>query len=100
MWFLSCLLRQATRERGIFRCYLLIPHGLFLEALGFNREQLSLESITIVLAVLRKAFNSFDREKSGSIPTDMVADILRLMGQPFNKKILDELIEEVDADSK
>ena len=30
----------------------------------------------------------------------MVADILRLMGQPFNKKILDELIEEVDADSE
>lgn len=30
----------------------------------------------------------------------MVADILRLMGQPFNKKILDELIDEVDADSK
>lgn len=50
--------------------------------------------------VLRKAFDSFDREKSGSIPTDMVADILRLMGQPFNKKILDELIDEVDADSK
>lgn len=54
----------------------------------------------ISLAVLRKAFDSFDREKSGSIPTDMVADILRLMGQPFNKKILDELIDEVDADSK
>lgn len=51
-------------------------------------------------AVLRKAFDSFDSGKSGSIPTDMVADILRLMGQPFNKKILDELIEEVDADSK
>lgn len=51
-------------------------------------------------AVLRKAFDSFDRDKSGSIPTDMVADILRLMGQPFNKKILDELIDEVDADSK
>nr|CAI5855021.1 unnamed protein product [Callosobruchus analis] len=28
----------------------------------------------------------------------MVADILRLMGQPFDKKILEELIEEVDAD--
>lgn len=52
------------------------------------------------LAVLRKAFDSFDRDKSGSIPTDMVADILRLMGQPFNKKILDELIDEVDADSE
>lgn len=29
----------------------------------------------------------------------MVSDILRLMGQPFDKKILDELIEEVDEDS-
>ncbi|XP_032685742.1 troponin C, isoallergen Bla g 6.0301 isoform X2 [Odontomachus brunneus] len=50
------------------------------------------------IAILRKAFDSFDSNKSGSIPTDMVADILRLMGQPFNKKILDELIDEVDAD--
>lgn len=54
----------------------------------------------LYVAVLRKAFDAFDRERSGSIPTDMVADILRLMGQPFNKKILDELIEEVDADSE
>jgi calmodulin len=30
----------------------------------------------------------------------MVSDILRLMGQPFDKKILEELIEEVDADSE
>lgn len=30
----------------------------------------------------------------------MVTDILRLMGQPFDKKILAELIEEVDEDSK
>lgn len=50
------------------------------------------------LAVLRKAFDSFDSGKNGSISTEMVADILRLMGQPFNKKILDELIDEVDAD--
>ncbi|KAJ8975267.1 hypothetical protein NQ317_013667 [Molorchus minor] len=47
---------------------------------------------------LRKAFEAFDSQKSGSIPTDMVSDILRLMGQPFDKKILEELIEEVDAD--
>lgn len=52
------------------------------------------------VTVLRKAFDGFDRDKSGSIPTDMVAEILRLMGQPFNKKILEELIEEVDEDSK
>lgn len=50
--------------------------------------------------MLRKAFEAFDSQKSGSIPCDMVADILRLMGQPFDKKILEELIEEVDADSK
>lgn len=50
------------------------------------------------IAVLQKAFNSFDSQKSGSIPTDMVADILRLMGQPFDKKILEELIDEVDED--
>lgn len=49
---------------------------------------------------MRKAFDGFDREHSGSIPTDMVAEILRLMGQPFNKRILEDLIDEVDADSK
>jgi len=50
--------------------------------------------------VLKRAFDGFDREHSGSISTDMVAEILRLMGQPFNKKILEDMIEEVDADSK
>lgn len=50
--------------------------------------------------MLQKAFNSFDSQKSGSIPCSMVADILRLMGQPFDKKILEELIDEVDEDSK
>ncbi|XP_048518905.1 troponin C isoform X1 [Dendroctonus ponderosae] len=50
------------------------------------------------IAVLRKAFEAFDSQKSGSIPCDMVADILRLMGQPFDKRILEELIDEVDAD--
>jgi calmodulin len=47
---------------------------------------------------LKNAFNSFDREKSGSISTETVAEILRLMGQPFNRQILDEMIEEVDED--
>lgn len=54
----------------------------------------------ILFTVLQKAFNSFDSQKTGSIPTEMVSDILRLMGQPFDKKILEELIEEVDEDSK
>ncbi|GLG93259.1 Troponin C, isoform 2, partial [Gryllus bimaculatus] len=50
------------------------------------------------IAVLKKAFDAFDSEKSGSISTNMVEDILRLMGQPFNRTILEEMIEEVDAD--
>lgn len=48
--------------------------------------------------VLQKAFKSFDHDNSGSISSETVADILRLMGQPFDRKILDELIDEVDED--
>lgn len=51
-----------------------------------------------MFTVLKNAFNSFDREKSGSISTETVAEILRLMGQPFNRQILEEMIEEVDED--
>lgn len=47
---------------------------------------------------MRKAFESFDSSKSGSISTETVAEILRLMGQPFNRQILEEMIEEVDED--
>lgn len=54
----------------------------------------------LFVTVLQKAFNSFDSQKTGSISTELVSDILRLMGQPFDKKILEELIEEVDEDSK
>lgn len=50
------------------------------------------------IAILQKAFNSFDREKTGSISSETVGEILRLMGQPFNSKILEEMIEEVDED--
>lgn len=55
---------------------------------------------SLFFTVLQKAFNSFDSQKTGSISTELVSDILRLMGQPFDKKILEELIEEVDEDSK
>jgi len=50
------------------------------------------------IAILRKAFESFDSQKSGSISTETVAEILRLMGQPFNRQMLEEMIEEVDED--
>ena len=51
-----------------------------------------------IISVLKNAFNSFDREKSGSISTETVGEILRLMGQPFNSQTLQEMIEEVDED--
>lgn len=47
---------------------------------------------------MKKAFESFDSGKTGSISTETVAEILRLMGQPFNTQILEEMIEEVDED--
>ena len=54
--------------------------------------------ICVTFLVLKKAFDSFDSQKSGSISAEMVGTILRLMGQPFNDKILRELIAEVDED--
>jgi len=50
------------------------------------------------VAILKKAFDSFDPEKKGSINSEMVGTILRLMGQQFNTQTLRELIEEVDED--
>jgi calmodulin len=50
------------------------------------------------IAILRKAFESFDSQKTGSISTETVAEILRLMGQPFNRETLEEMITEVDED--
>ncbi|KYN07087.1 Troponin C, isoform 3 [Cyphomyrmex costatus] len=79
------------------------PHSNIIATLSSSRSSASnrrrgLDPSSSYVFLLRKAFDSFDSGKSGSIPTEMVADILRLMGQPFNKKILDELIDEVDAD--
>ncbi|GBM41425.1 troponin C-like [Argiope bruennichi] len=50
------------------------------------------------IAMLRKAFDMFDREKKGSIQTNMVATILRTLGQTFEEKDLKELIAEIDVD--
>ncbi|KAB1725474.1 hypothetical protein FNE60_30090 [Klebsiella pneumoniae] len=49
-------------------------------------------------AMLRKAFDAFDREKKGSINTDMVGTILQLLGVHVTEKMLKEIIDEVDED--
>lgn len=51
-------------------------------------------------AVLKRAFDSFDQEKRGAISTDIVATILKMMGQTVNRQILKQVIEEVDVDGK
>ena len=53
---------------------------------------------TSASAVLKKAFDGFDHEKKGAINCDVVATILRMMGQAYNAQTLKELIDEVDAD--
>jgi len=50
------------------------------------------------VAMLRKAFDSFDREKSGSIPTSMVFTIVNMLGIAVTPRSLQELINEVDVD--
>ena len=49
-------------------------------------------------SVLRDAFNAFDKEKTGSIPTDVVGTILELLGHKLSEEELDEVIEEYDED--
>ncbi|GAB6023671.1 hypothetical protein CHUAL_009932 [Chamberlinius hualienensis] len=48
--------------------------------------------------MLRKAFDMFDKDRKGVINTNMVATILRTMGQTFEDRDLKELIEEIDSD--
>uniref|UniRef100_A0A4D5RB46 Calglandulin n=1 Tax=Scolopendra viridis TaxID=118503 RepID=A0A4D5RB46_SCOVI len=50
------------------------------------------------VAMLRKAFDMFDKEKKGFIHTSMVATILRSMGQTFEERDLKDLIDEIDSD--
>lgn len=48
--------------------------------------------------VLKKAFDTFDVEKKGSIGTQMVGTILNMLGIQITDKMLDEIIAEVDED--
>jgi Ca2+-binding EF-hand superfamily protein len=50
------------------------------------------------IEMLRKAFDMFDREKTGQIETSMCGTILRTLGQTFDEGDLESIIEEVDAD--
>lgn len=50
--------------------------------------------------VLKKAFDAFDHDKKGSISTEMVRNILDMLGIQVTPKMFDEIISEVDEDGK
>jgi len=50
------------------------------------------------IALLKKAFDTFDVEKKGSIGTQMVRTIFTMLGITTTEQILNEIIAEVDTD--
>lgn len=52
------------------------------------------------MLVLKNAFDTFDVEKKGSIGTVMIGTILSMLGIQTTDKMLQEIINEVDADGK
>lgn len=50
------------------------------------------------LKVLKEAFNAFDKDKTGHIPTDVVGTILELLGHKLSDEELEEVIDEYDED--
>jgi Ca2+-binding EF-hand superfamily protein len=48
--------------------------------------------------VLKKCFDTFDREKKGYISSEMVGNILSMMGLQFSHKELRGIITEIDVD--
>ena len=57
-------------------------------------DDLTKEQVTM----LKRAFDMFDREKSGSIACNHVGGILRTLGQQVEEADLQQLIDEIDAD--
>ena len=55
---------------------------------------------SILLSVLKKCFDDFDREKKGYITGSMVGHILSMMGLQFNSRELGALVKEIDVDGK
>jgi len=50
------------------------------------------------VGALRKAFDSFDTDKSGAISVETVQTILRMMGLKVTEKALMEIVDEIDED--
>lgn len=63
-----------------------------------KKNQPTFESLTKdQLKILREAFDAFDKEKKGSIPTDTVGTILEMLGQKLSEEELEDVIDEFDS---
>ncbi|CAH0721842.1 unnamed protein product, partial [Brenthis ino] len=51
------------------------------------------------LQMLKKAFDTFDREKKGVIGTDMIGTILEMLGHELDDDTLTEIIQEYDQNA-
>ena len=47
---------------------------------------------------LRRAFQVFDRDNSGTISTDELRDVLKSVGENLTETELDEMMRQVDVD--
>lgn len=50
--------------------------------------------------MLKKAFDTFDRDKKGVIGTDMIGTILEMLGHELDDDTLSEIILEYDQECK
>ncbi|KAF4524254.1 hypothetical protein B566_EDAN008800 [Ephemera danica] len=63
-----------------------------------TQDQIGITSISCMMAVLRKAFEAFDPTHQGFISTDMIGSILELLDIKVTDSMLQDIIDEVDAD--
>ena len=52
------------------------------------------------VVVLKKCFDTFDRQHRGFIGLEMVGGILSMMGLKFDNRELRDIIKEIDVDGK
>ena len=50
------------------------------------------------MRTLKRTFDQFDSDKSGSISVETVNTILKMMGMHVSPRALDEIIHEIDED--
>ena len=93
-------------ELSIFQVLLFVLETLFttLQLVPFNSTTEFLAMMSRATRVedtdeeLRRAFQVFDRDNSGTISTEELRDVLRSIGENLTDSELDEMMNQVDVD--